>query len=119
MRSAITASSSAIDRPHTATAAEKNAVVQKESRYEASLNRRSKFSSPTNTVDVPNASCCCTLRYTVWAAGQKKNASTMAIWGAMSTQGSHQLLKRTRFSTAKGSGLVGFLEPLEEARCRA
>ena len=56
---------------------------------------------PTNSVEVPNASCCRTLWYSAWPAGQKKKTRTMAICGAISAQGSHQLLKRTRFSTAK------------------
>jgi hypothetical protein len=49
---------------------------------------------------VPKASCCSTLWYSAWPAGQKKNTRMIAIWGAISTQGSHRLLKRTRFSTA-------------------
>ena len=69
----------------------------------SSANRRVKFSAPTNCVDVPKASSSITLWYSAWPAGQKKNTSTTAICGATSTQGSHQLLKRTRFSTAKES----------------
>ena len=60
-----------------------------------------KLSRPTNSTLVPNASCCSTLWYSAWPAGQKKKTRMMAICGATSAQGSHQLLKRTRFSTAK------------------
>ena len=49
----------------------------------------------------PKASCCCTLWYSAWPAGQKKNARMMAIWGAISTHGNQADLKRTRFSMAR------------------
>jgi hypothetical protein len=47
------------------------------------------------------------LCHSAWAAGQKKKISTIAICGAISTQGSQRCLKRTRFSIDTGVWAAG------------
>ena len=89
-------------RPQTATSTENTAVVRNDSMYSSSLKRRAKFSSPTNSVDVPNASCSCTDCTSAWPAGQKKKMMMTASCGASSSQGSVSERKRTRFSIGRG-----------------
>src|SRR5882762_7850999 len=58
-RSAHAASSSEITRPNTVTSEQKISVVDSDDRYSGSANNCLKFASPTNSLDVPNASCDC------------------------------------------------------------
>ncbi len=88
--------------PQTATSSENTAVVRNDSRYNSSANRRWKFSRPTNSVEVPKASCICTDCSSACPAGQKKKTMMTASCGASSSQGRVSERKRTRFSIARG-----------------
>src|SRR6476620_8546481 len=99
--------------PMLATSTEKEAVVLNDSTSLGSSNSCLKLARPTNSTEVPKASCCCNDCSKACAAGQKKNTRMTASCGVSSNQGSQPERKTTRFSippqneTRRTDGLAG------------
>ena len=100
-RSAHAARTSDTTAPLTVTSELNTSVVRNESRYSGSANRCVKFARPTNSLDVPNASCICVDCHSATPAGPRKNTAVIASCGAISRYGSRLVPKREQDCIAK------------------
>ena len=71
-------------------------VVLNELRYSGSANNCLKLPKPTNSLDVPNASCDWVDCHNASPAGHRKNTAVIASCGATSRYGRKLTPKRER-----------------------